>query len=116
MGEEGDLSLHCHHQNDSCIKMSSDESCLMFITSTETIRTIRDGEPTSTFTQLLSSEHTHFFFDVALRLQRPYRLLGTGAQDVHLDPNTAPELCNEFYVVLRPQKPRPDITVMADWA
>ena len=20
------LSLHCHHQNDSCIKMSSDES------------------------------------------------------------------------------------------
>ena len=31
VGEEGDgdyihLSLHCHHQNDSCIKMSSDES------------------------------------------------------------------------------------------
>ena len=29
MGEEGDyiyLSLHCHHQNDSCIKMGSDES------------------------------------------------------------------------------------------
>ena len=27
-GEEGViyLSLHCHHQNDSCIKMSSDES------------------------------------------------------------------------------------------
>ena len=27
-GEEGDyiLSLHCHHQNDSCIKMGSDES------------------------------------------------------------------------------------------
>ena len=26
--EEGDyiLSLHCHHQNDSCIKMGSDES------------------------------------------------------------------------------------------
>ena len=21
-----DLSLHCHHQNDSCIKMGSDES------------------------------------------------------------------------------------------
>ena len=21
------LSLHCHHQNDSCIKMGSDESC-----------------------------------------------------------------------------------------
>ena len=29
VGEEGDynlyLSLHCHHQNDSCIKMDSDE-------------------------------------------------------------------------------------------
>ena len=27
-GEEGDiyLSLHCHHLNDSCIKMGSDES------------------------------------------------------------------------------------------
>ena len=29
VGEEGEyiyLSLHCHHQNDSCIKMGSDES------------------------------------------------------------------------------------------
>ena len=27
VGEEGDyLSLHCHHQNDSCIQMGSDES------------------------------------------------------------------------------------------
>ena len=30
MGEEGDyilyLSLHCHHQNDFCIKMGSEES------------------------------------------------------------------------------------------
>ena len=28
MGDERDvyLSLHCHHQNDSCIKMGSDES------------------------------------------------------------------------------------------
>ena len=24
VGEEGDLLLHCHHQNDSCIKMGSD--------------------------------------------------------------------------------------------
>ena len=24
------LSLHCHLQNDSCIKMGSDESILMF--------------------------------------------------------------------------------------
>ena len=31
VGEEGDyiyiyISLHCHHQNDSCIKMGSDAS------------------------------------------------------------------------------------------
>ena len=28
VGEEGEyiLMLHCHHQNDSCIKMDSDES------------------------------------------------------------------------------------------
>ena len=29
VGKEGDcipISLHCHHQNDSCIKMGSDES------------------------------------------------------------------------------------------
>ena len=26
MREIIDLSLHCHHQNDSCIKMGSDES------------------------------------------------------------------------------------------
>ena len=24
--EEGDYIPHCHHQNDSCIKMGSDES------------------------------------------------------------------------------------------
>ena len=26
VGEEGRISLHCHHQNDSCIKTGSDES------------------------------------------------------------------------------------------
>ena len=44
---------------------------------TETIRTIRDGEPrtaTSTFTQLLSSVLL-FKFNVALRPQRPLGLL-----------------------------------------
>ena len=45
-------------------------------TYTEKIRTVRDGEPrtsTSTFTQLLGL----FKFNVALRPQRPYGLLGT---------------------------------------
>ena len=44
-------------------------------TSTETVRTIRDGEPrtaTSTFTQLLRPDL--FAFSVALRPQRPQRL------------------------------------------
>ena len=34
VGEDGDyiyLSLHCHHQNDSCIKMGSDESHFNFL-------------------------------------------------------------------------------------
>ena len=46
--------------------------------STETIRTIRDGEPrtaTSTFTQLLSSRERErereILFSVTFRLQRP---------------------------------------------
>ena len=31
VGEEGDyLSLHCHHQNDFCIKMGSDKSHFMY--------------------------------------------------------------------------------------
>ena len=55
------LSLHCHHQNDFCIKMGSDESHFNVsvgsdgllgtgswlkccFTSTETVRLIRDGE------------------------------------------------------------------------
>ena len=62
-------------------------------TSTETIKTIRDGEPrtvTSTFTQLLS--HDSWWWSVALRPQK-LGLFGTGAQDVHLDFHTAPELC-----------------------
>ena len=44
-------------------------------TSTETLQTFGDGEPTtatSTFTQLLNSETLNFQFSVALRPQRPY--------------------------------------------
>ena len=33
-----------------------------------------------------------FFCNVALRPQRPYGLLGNGAQDVHLDSQSAHEL------------------------
>ena len=48
-------------------------------TSTRTERTFKDGQPrttTSTFTQLLNSE---FDFNVDLRAQGPYGLLGTGS-------------------------------------
>ena len=40
------------------------------------------------------SENMEFEFNVAVRPQRPYGLLGTGrgAKDVHLDFHTAPEL------------------------
>ena len=95
-------------------------------TATETIRTVRDGEPrtaTSTFTQLLSSEglssssmllYVHrdrkdyqgrgahddhlsapelrlssWCWSVALCPPETVGLLGTGAQDVHLDFHTA---------------------------
>ena len=44
MGKEGDynLTLHCHHQNDSCIKMGSDESCfnVSFIVRAEVTNTV----------------------------------------------------------------------------
>ena len=55
-------SSHFHRQVQCCF------------TSTETIRTIRDGEPrtaTSTFTQLLSSEYLSSKLNVASRPQRP---------------------------------------------
>ena len=43
------LSLHCHHQNDFCIKMS--------FTSTETVGLLGTGvQDSSIFTELLSSE------------------------------------------------------------
>ena len=78
--------LACHSQQ----TVRSFVQCCF--TYTETIRTVRDGEPrtsTSTFTQLLSP----FKFNVALRPQRPYGLLRDGEpQDVHLDLHTAPEL------------------------
>ena len=154
------LSLHCHHQNDSCIKMGSDEShfnvsvgsdgqshktvsanhnlfeekgepkryrtevlpltnltpyryakparvtcvfkcCFM---STETVRIIRDrrepGTSILTFTQLLSSQPTHFFFSVALCPQRPYRLSVTDAQDDRLLRTGSPGRPSDFHTAL----------------
>ena len=43
------LSLHCHHQNDSCIKMGSDESHF-------NVSVGRDGQSHKT----VSTNHNHF--------------------------------------------------------
>ena len=66
------LSLHCHHQNDSCIKMGSDE--IHFNVSVGS-----DGQSHKT----VSTNHTDgvfsfFGFYVALRPRRRDDLLGTG--------------------------------------
>ena len=87
-----DVHLDFHTPSVLC-SVSAVQCCF---TSTETVRTVRDGEPgtsTSTFTHLLYSVLC-LQFSVALRPQRPYGLLGTGAQDVHLDFHTPSVLCS----------------------
>ena len=52
VGEEGDyvyLSLHCHHQNDSCIRMGSDESHFNVSLTVRDKVTIRQCPQTTTF-------------------------------------------------------------------
>ena len=65
--------------------------------STETIRTLRDGEPsrtaTSTSTQLLSSDQSKL--KSCFTSTETLGLLGTGAQDVHLDFHTPSELSDQ---------------------
>ena len=71
-GERGRLylTLLCHHQNDSCITMGSDESHF------KVSLIVRDKV----------TRQCWFEFSVALRTQRPYGLFG------HLDFHTVPEL------------------------
>ena len=48
-------------------------------------------------------------FNNSLRPRKPEGSLGRTAQDGHLDPHTAPELCgglDVFSVALRPQRPQ----------
>ena len=67
-----------------------------YFTSTETIRTIWDGEPrtaTSTFTQLLSSLKISGPRSMSLYGHKDSKdYYGQGAQDSHLDFRTAPKL------------------------
>ena len=66
-------------------------------TSTESIGTIRDGEPrtsTWTFTQLLSSGSMLLYIQGLLLSPKDHIMdyYGRGGQDVHLDFHTASEL------------------------
>jgi len=78
-------------------------SFFFLLTSTETVRTIRDGEPrtaTSSFTDTAPSSETSPFFYGALRPQKPYGLLRSGEEwdgecrraRAHGPVHTAPEL------------------------
>ena len=77
-------------------------------TSTETIRTIKDGEPrtaASISTQLLTSGlwtlSFSFFFHGAICPQKPYGFLGTGKNGVG---NVEPTDYSSSNVALRPQR------------
>ena len=73
-------------------------------TSTETLRTIRDGEPrtaTSTFTQLLSSDRSLAQF--CFPSTEIIRLIRGLCPDFHTAPEIVLSFC--FSVALRPQKP-----------
>ena len=90
------LSLYCHHQNDSCInETGSDES---HFTVSSVVRKPQPqlkrnwGEPKQNRTA-----EVLLLGWVLLYVHRNRRLIRTGAQDVHLDFHTAPELCPSAY-------------------
>ena len=75
---------------------------LCCFTSTENVRTIRDGEPMTsslTFSQPLSSVYSGSWLKCCFTSTETVGLLGTGAQDGHLDVHTAPELWKCILVV-----------------
>ena len=72
VGEEGErlpiyLSQQCHHQNDSCINMGSDES--HFIVSL----TVRDKATRPVSTQLSKRKESQSGFEPRSRICLPYR-------------------------------------------
>ena len=48
------LSLHCHHQNDSCIKMGSDDVCVL--TVRKKLQVTRQCPQTTTFLKRKDSQ------------------------------------------------------------
>ena len=62
------LSLHCHHQNDFCIKMGSDENHFVIVRDKVT----RQGPQTTTFEE--KGEPKRIRTEVPLlTIQTPYR-------------------------------------------
>ena len=115
------LSLHCHYQNGSCIKMSSYESHFNVLLTVRD-KVTRQCPQTTTFLKRKETrsgiEPRPFCLPAQRLTARPNRLtffkfvftssswlkccftstetvgfLGTGAQDVHIYFHTAPELC-----------------------
>ena len=101
------LSLYCHHQNGSCIKMGGDES---HFNVSLTVRSKVTGQCPQTRTFLKRKEgrsltpyrwakpaHTEtammmMMMKCCFTSTETVGLLGTGALDNHLDFHTAPEL------------------------
>ena len=101
----------CHHQNDSCLKKGSDESRfnVSFIVSVKTGSTGEEtGEPGKAAESnrgpnfcsrphvlplgQTGSQTSLVTLKCCFTSTETVGLLGTGAQDVHLDSHTAPEL------------------------
>ena len=114
----GYLSLHCHHQNEFCIKMGSDGSRFNVSLTVmgkvtrqcpQVTRSEEKGEPKrnrsevllfSSLTPYSKLSQTGSLILATLLVECCFTsietvgLLGTGAQDVHLNFHTAPELCS----------------------
>ena len=98
------LSLYCHHQNDSCIKMGSDESHFnvplivrskVSVHRPQHLERERERESRSGFeprSLCLPASPTALLVECCFTSTETVGLLGTGAEDGHLDFHTAPEL------------------------
>ena len=114
------LSLHCHHQYDSCIKMGSEESHFNVSLTVRNKVTRQCPQTTPLFwrerrAEAVLNRGPSAYHPTALPLGQTgshnvhinhKAYLGPGAQDGHLDFHTAPELWGDkFSVALRPHRP-----------
>ena len=89
------LSLHCHHQNDFCIKVGNDESHFnvsLFVKDTVTRQSADSNRGPSAYQLGQTGSHGLSCFECCFTSTEIVGLLGTGAQDGHLDFHAAPEL------------------------